>query len=428
MKQRSLLREVSIDGPALHTGNASRLTLKPAPENHGVVIRRVDLHEKPEFTPHISQVGDLVRNTTLKSGHAQIHTVENVMAALHGMGIDNVVIEMDASEPPIMDGSARAYVNMILEGEPVEQEAEREVFSLDKPISVSQGNSSLIALPYDGFKVTCTSADDRGIHTQHLSLDIDPEVFSTQIAAARTFTVFEDIEELIKIGKIKGGSLENAIVLKGDKILSKEPLRFEDELVRHKILDVIGDIFLLGKPLKAHIIAVRPGHALNSELTKKLYERMDELEKGHAKKATESRKIVVETETELDIRRVIEFRGDDELTAVKNCTINEEYFQGHYPGQPIMPGVLQIEAMAQAAGILMLRVTKNEGMTAVFMSIDKVKFRNKVIPGDQLKIDVKLTKIMRGKIGTAEATCSVGDKVASSGELKFMLVDKEAEV
>jgi UDP-3-O-[3-hydroxymyristoyl] N-acetylglucosamine deacetylase/3-hydroxyacyl-[acyl-carrier-protein] dehydratase len=359
--------------------------------------------------------------------------VEHVMAALHGMGIDNVVIEMDANEPPIMDGSARAYVNMILEGEPVEQEAEREVFSLDKPISVSQGNSSLIALPYDGFKVTCTSSDDRGIHTQHLSLDIDPEVFSAQIAAARTFTVFEDIEELIKLGKIKGGSLENAIVLKGDKILSKEPLRFEDELVRHKILDVIGDIFLLGKPLKAHIIAVRPGHALNSQLTKKLHERMDELEKGHAKKASESRKIVVETETELDIRRVIEtlphrypmlmvdrvieFRGD-----------NEEYFQGHYPGQPIMPGVLQIEAMAQAAGILMLRVTKNEGMTAVFMSIDKVKFRNKVIPGDQLKIDVKLTKIMRGKIGTAEATCSVGDKVASSGELKFMLVDKEADV
>jgi UDP-3-O-[3-hydroxymyristoyl] N-acetylglucosamine deacetylase/3-hydroxyacyl-[acyl-carrier-protein] dehydratase len=360
------------------------------------------------------------------------------------MGIDNVEVEMDASEPPIMDGSARAYVNMILEGEPVEQEADREYFVLDKPISVSQGNSSLIALPYDGFKVTCTSSDDRGIHTQHLSIDIDPEVFSTQIAAARTFTVFEDIEELIKLGKIKGGSLENAIVLKGDKILSKEPLRFEDELVRHKILDVIGDIFLLGKPIKAHIIAVRPGHALNSELTKKLFERMEELEKGHAEKVSKRKTLVIETETELEIRRVletlphrypmlmvdrvIEFRGDDELTAIKNCTINEEYFQGHYPGQPIMPGVLQIEAMAQAAGILMLRVTKNEGMTAVFMSIDKVKFRNKVIPGDQLKIDVKLTKIMRGKIGTAVATCTVGDKVASSGELKFMLVDKEAEI
>ncbi len=444
MKQRSLLREVTINGPALHTGDNSKLTLKPAPVNHGVVIRRIDLHEKPEFTPHVSQVGDLVRNTTLNAGHAKVHTVEHVMSALHGMGIDNVEIEMDANEPPIMDGSARAYVNMILEGESVEQEADRAYFELDKPISVSKGNSSLIALPYDGFKVTCTSADDRGIHTQHLSLDIDPEVYSTQVAAARTFTVFEDIEELIKVGNIKGGSLENAIVLKGDKILSKEPLRFEDELVRHKILDVVGDIFLLGKPLKAHIIAVRPGHALNSELTKKLHERMVELEEGHAKKAPEKKTLIIESESELDIRRVLEtlphrypmlmvdrvqeFRGDNELTAIKNCTINEEYFQGHYPGQPIMPGVLQIEAMAQAAGILMLRVTKNEGMTAVFMSIDKVKFRNKVVPGDQVKIDVKLTKIMRGKIGTAEATCSVAGKVVSSGELKFMLIDKEAEV
>lgn len=444
MKQRSLLREVTINGPALHTGDNSKLTLKPAPVNHGVVIRRIDLHEKPEFTPHVSQVGDLVRNTTLNAGHAKVHTVEHVMSALHGMGIDNVEIEMDANEPPIMDGSARAYVNMILEGEPVEQDADRAYFELDKPISVSKGNSSLIALPYDGFKVTCTSSDDRGIHTQHLSLVIDPEVYSTQVAAARTFTVFEDIEELIKVGKIKGGSLENAIVLKGDKILSKEPLRFEDELVRHKILDVVGDIFLLGKPLKAHIIAVRPGHALNSELTKKLHERMVELEEGHAKKAPEKKTLIIESESELDIRRVLEtlphrypmlmvdrvqeFRGDNELTAIKNCTINEEYFQGHYPGQPIMPGVLQIEAMAQAAGILMLRVTKNEGMTAVFMSIDKVKFRNKVVPGDQVKIDVKLTKIMRGKIGTAEATCSVAGKVVSSGELKFMLIDKEAEV
>ncbi|MBT6379473.1 MAG: UDP-3-O-[3-hydroxymyristoyl] N-acetylglucosamine deacetylase, partial [Opitutales bacterium] len=252
MKQRSILREVSISGPALHTGDNSRLTLKPAPINHGVTIRRVDLHEKPEFRPHISQVGDLVRNTTLNVGHMKVHTVEHVMASLHGMGIDNVEIEMDSSEPPIMDGSGRAYVNMILEGEPVEQDADRECFVLDRPISVSKGNSSLIALPYDGFKITCTSADDRGIHTQHLALDIDPEVFSTQIAAARTFTVFEDIEELIKLGKIKGGSLENAIVLKGDKILSKEPLRFEDELVRHKILDVVGDLFLLGKPIKAH--------------------------------------------------------------------------------------------------------------------------------------------------------------------------------
>ncbi len=445
MKQRSLLRDVSIKGASLHTGDKVQLTLKPAPANSGIAIRRVDLHDKPVIRPHVSQVTDLVRATTLSSGHAKVHTVEHVLAALHGMGIDNVEIEMDASEPPIADGSAKAFVNMILEGEPVEQDAEREYFSLDQPVSVSKGNSSLIALPYDGFKISCTSADDRGIHTQHLSIDIDPDVFATQIAAARTFTIYEDIEELLKLGKIKGGSLENAIVLKDDKIMSKEPLRFEDELVRHKILDVIGDVLLLGKPLKAHIVAVRPGHAINAALTAKLVERMEELAKSpKAAGPKKAETAVISEETQLDIRRIIEtlphrypflmvdrvveFRGDNELTAIKNVTINEPFFQGHYPGQPIMPGVLQIEAMAQAAGILMLRAINAEGKTAVFMSVDKVKWRQKVVPGDQLRIEVKLLKIMRGKIGTAAANCYVGDKLASSGELKFMILSEGEDV
>lgn len=444
MKQRSILREVSVKGPSLHTGDKTQLTLKPAPANSGITIRRIDLHDKPVIKPHVSQVTDLVRATTLASGHAKVHTVEHVLAALHGMGIDNVEIEMDASEPPILDGSSKGWVNLILEGEPVEQDADREYFVLDQPISVTKGNSSIIALPYDGFKISCTSADDRGIHTQHLTIDIDPDVFATQIAAARTFTVYEDIEELLKLGKIKGGSLENAIVLKDDKIMSKEPLRFDDELVRHKILDVIGDVLLLGKPLKAHIVAVRPGHAVNAELTTKLAERMAELAEGRKKPAEKPKTAKIEEETQLDIRRVIEtlphrypflmvdrvveFRGEDELTAIKNVTINEPFFQGHYPGQPIMPGVLQVEAMAQASGILMLRKINQEGKTAVFMSVDKVKWRRKVIPGDQLRIDVKLLKIMRNKIGTASATCYVGDEVASSGELKFMILGEGEDV
>jgi len=445
MKQRSILRPVSVKGASLHTGDKVQLTFKPAVANSGITIRRVDLHDKPLLKPHISQVTDLVRATTLASGHAKVHTVEHILAALHGLGIDNLEIEMDASEPPILDGSSRGFVNMILEGEPVEQDADREYFELDQPVSVSKGNSSLIALPYDGFKVSCTSADDRGIHTQHLSIELDPDVFATQIAAARTFTVYEDIEELLKLGKIKGGSLENAIVLKDDKIMSKEPLRFDDELVRHKILDVVGDILLLGKPLKAHIVAVRPGHAVNAELTAKLAERMEALASSKGKRAKKPQKTaLIEEENQLDIRRVIEtlphrypflmidrvveFRGEDELTAIKNVTINEPYFQGHYPGQPIMPGVLQIEAMAQAAGILMLRKIDQEGKTAVFMSVDKVKWRQKVIPGDQLRIEVKLVKIMRGKIGTAQASCYVGDKLASGGELKFMILGEGEDV
>jgi len=442
MKQRTILREVSLSGSALHTGEPVTLALKPAPAGSGITFRRVDLAGRPEVKPRVDQIIDLVRATTIQSGHAKFSTVEHVLSALSGCGIDNVVVEMNASEPPIMDGSAKPFVNLILEGEPVEQEAERAYFLLDQPVSVTRGNSSLIALPADMLRISCTSADDRGIHTQHLSLVIDPDTYITQVAAARTFTIYEDIEELIKLGKIKGGSLDCAIVIKGDKIISKEPLRFQDEFVRHKILDIIGDLALLGLPLKAHIIAVRPGHAINAELTKALSARMEEVRNGAKKKPVARPKQVLATETSLDIRRlldtlphrypfvmidrVIEFIGEDEIVAIKNVTINEPFFAGHFPGNPVMPGVLQLEAMAQAAGVLLLRRGSTEGKVALFMSADKVKFRKAVRPGDQLVINAKLTRMRGNKIATAEVSCSVDGLVASSSELMFTVVDEES--
>jgi|UniRef100_UPI00404A672B UDP-3-O-[3-hydroxymyristoyl] N-acetylglucosamine deacetylase / 3-hydroxyacyl-[acyl-carrier-protein] dehydratase len=438
MKQRTLAREISIQGKALHTGEAVTLTLKPAPADHGIVFRRIDLNGAPELKPLVDQVTDLVRSTTIQNGHAKIHTVEHVLSALSGCGVDNVVIEMNASEPPIMDGSAKPYVNMILEAEPIEQDKEREYFTLDAPISVTRGDSSIIALPCDELKISCTSADNRGIHTQHLSLSIDPDTYITQIAAARTFTIYEDIEELLKRGKIKGGSLDCAVVIKGDKIISKEPLRFKDEFVRHKILDIVGDIVLLGMPLKAHIVATRPGHAINAELTKALFEKLQELKKGRKKKPRPA--TVMATETSLDIRRildtiphrypfvmidrVVEFIGDDELVAIKNVTINEPYFSGHFPSNPVMPGVLQLEAMAQAAGIIMLRRTGQAGRTAFFMSADKVKFRKPVRPGDQIIINAKITKVRGDKLAGAQCNCSVAGQVVSSAELMFAMADE----
>ena len=442
MKQRTILREVSIKGKSLHTGEEVHLTLKPAPENTGVIFRRIDLFGKPELKPLIDLVDDLVRSTTIADGHAKVHTIEHVLSALSGCGVDNVVIEMDASEPPILDGSAKHFVNLIQEAEPVEQDAEREYFTLDEPISVTRGSSSIIALPHDGFRITCTSADDRGIHTQHLSLDIDPETYVAQIAPARTFTIYEDIEELLKLGKIKGGSLDSAIVIKGDKIVSKEPLRFKDEFVRHKMLDIIGDVTLVGMPIKAHIVGVRPGHALNAELSKVLRKKLLEKVKG-AKKKSDSKKapaMVEASETAMDIRRVldilphrypfvmidrvVELVSEDELVALKNVTINEPYFQGHYPGRPVMPGVLQVEAMAQTAGVLLLRkLPVEENKIAFFMSVDKVKFRQAVEPGDSIEIRVKLIKIRGNKIATATGECTVGGKIVSSAELMFMLAD-----
>lgn len=439
MKQRTILREVSINGKSLHTAADVTMTLKPAPVGTGIVFKRVDLYGKPEIKPSIELVDDLVRNTGIAQGHVKLHTIEHVMSALWAMDIDNVFIEMNAAEPPIMDGSAKFFTNLIQKAEPVEQDAEREYFELKEPVSVTDGNRSVIALPYNGLKITCTSADDRGFHTQHLSLDISPEVYQSDIAPARTFTIYEDIEPLLKMGKIQGGSLDSAIVIKGDKILSKEPLRYQDEFVRHKILDIIGDIALLGKHLKAHIVAVRTGHALNAKLTAKIFKQMQGAKKPEEK--TQVKDVKIFTEPTLDIRRIIELlphrypfilvdrvievRGQDELTAIKNVTINEPFFQGHFPGNPVMPGVLQLEAMAQAAGILMLRRVSGKDKLAYFMSADKVKFRRAVKPGDQLQIDVKITQTRGLKFASAEAECKVNGKVASSSTLMFAIVDAD---
>jgi len=445
MKQRTIHHEVSISGKALHTGEEVTLTLKPAPEDHGVVFRRVDLYGKPEIRPVSNLVTDVVRQTTIESGHTKLHTIEHVLSALNGCAIDNVIVELNSSEPPILDGSARDLVNLILQAEPMEQGKEREYFVLEDTVSVTEGNRSIIALPYDGFKITCTSADDRGLHSQHLSIDIDPESYITQIASARTFVVYEDIEPLIKLGKIRGGSLDSAVVLKGNKILTKEPLRFQDEFVRHKILDIIGDLTLLGKPVKAHIVAALPGHKINAKLTEKLFSMIHSPEVGKSKPRPAKKKpspgtVVLPHESELDIQRildtvphrypfvmidrVISFPNDNEIRAIKNVTINEPYFTGHFPGRPVMPGVMQLEAMAQAAGILMLKRTGKQNVIAFFMSADKVKFRKPVEPGDQIEILVKLVKQRGDTLAIAEGRCIVAGSVVSSADLMFSIVEQ----
>ncbi|MBC9867869.1 MAG: bifunctional UDP-3-O-[3-hydroxymyristoyl] N-acetylglucosamine deacetylase/3-hydroxyacyl-ACP dehydratase [Opitutae bacterium] len=444
MKQRSILREVTAKGKAVHTGEEVTLTIKPAPANHGVVFRRVDLYGKPEVKATIENVSALVRSTTISDGYTKVEMIEHLLSVLNGLGIDNILVEVDGNELPVFDGSAQTYLNMVLQAEVIALDEDRKFFVLKEPLSVSEGNRSLVALPYDGFKITCTSSDQKAVHTQHLSIDIDPDVYSTQIAGARTFTIYEEIEPLLRMGKIKGGSLDCAVVIKGDKILSKEPLRFPDEMVRHKILDIIGDIFLLGMPIKAHIVALLPGHALNANLTRTIHRKMMDESSPQRKKPTTppDRQIVPGDQTELDVRqllnllphrypflmvdRVVKIDADNtELRAIKNITINEPYFSGHYPGRPIMPGVLQIEAMAQAAGILMLIRCGGEGKVPLFINCDKVKLRKVVTPGDQLLIEALITKIRANKIGTARATCKVDGKLVSSAQLMFTLVAED---
>jgi UDP-3-O-[3-hydroxymyristoyl] N-acetylglucosamine deacetylase/3-hydroxyacyl-[acyl-carrier-protein] dehydratase len=444
MKQQTIEREVSLKGKSLHTGQEVTLTLHPGAPGTGIVFRRADLFGKPEIRPVSDMVTEVERKTTVSSEHIKLHTIEHILSALSGMGIDNCVVELDASEPPIVDGSSRPFTTLVRQAGVITQEGTREIFALTSPITINEGSRSIVALPHDGLRITCTSADDRGIHTQHLTIDIDPESYEAQIAPARTFTVYEDIEELLKKGLIQGGSLDSAIVLKGDKIISKEPLRFKEELVRHKILDIIGDISLAGVAIKAHIIAVRPGHALNARLAAAIRRQWLDAKSGttRAPKPQVS-KVQAPVGNDLNIRQILNalphrypfvmvdrvLRLDEEsIVAIKNVTINEPYFQGHFPGMPVMPGVLQVEAMAQVAGLIMLRKAQGDATPKVvyFMSADKVKFRKAVTPGDTLEIRAKLTKV-RGKIACAECECLVAGEAVSSADLMFTVADSTAE-
>lgn len=436
MKQRTIQKEVSIRGKALHTGKDVTLVLKPAPVDTGIVFRRVDLYGKPELRPLVDLVlgSEMQRQTTVEQNHIKLHTIEHINSALNGMGVDNCYVEMNESEPPILDGSARPYVLLIQEAGIVEQDKDRKYFELKEPVSIVDGNRSIIALPHDGLRITCTSADDRGVHTQHLTIDVSPEIYEAMLSPARTFTIYEDIEPLLKAGLIQGGSLDSAVIIRGDKIISKEPLRFKDEFVRHKIMDLIGDIVLIGAPIKAHIIAVRTGHALNAKLSAKIREQM-----LAPKKKVEPAKVVVAPDAEqLDIRQILNLvphrypfalvdrvlnidHEAQEITAVKNVTINEPFFQGHFPGNPVMPGVLQLEAMAQVSGLLLLSKASIEGNVCFFMSADKVKFRKPVMPGDQVVISAKITKNRGNKIVAASAECRVGEEVVSSADVMFTL-------
>ncbi len=423
----------------------------PAPPNSGICFRRVDLEGEPEIEARVDFVGDTARSTTLARGNARVHTVEHVLASFLGCGVDNAIVELDAGEPPIGDGSALPYVQLIAEAGLQPQSEGRQTYQVTDPIELVVGDTTIVALPHDRLKITCTNADRTGRYTQVHSLEITPETWATELAPARTFCFFEEIETLVKSGLIRGGSLENAVVIREDAVLTTEPLRFPDEFVRHKILDILGDLALTGRALQAHVVAVRPNHRANCELARRIVEQMRRREtllhsfapppakpvaaraaaNGETGGAAQAdavdlnvdyvMKLLPHRYPFLMVDRVTQVEGN-RIRALKNVTINEPYFAGHFPGHPIMPGVLQLEAIAQVAGILMLRQAENVGKLAYFMSAESVKWRRPVRPGDQLQIDVELTK-SRGKIGRARGVCTVGGETVSEAEVTFMLTD-----
>src|SRR2546423_6583973 len=433
--QHTLAKSAGFSGTSLHTGEKVTLKLQPAPVDHGIKFKRKDLADEPAIDANIANLKTVERATTIGEGAVRVHTVEHVLSALSAMGVDNAIIEMTANEPPIGDGSAAPYVEVIKKAGTAAQERPRRFFDGREPIHVeSKSGSLLVLLPDDKFRVSCTQAGPNNRFTQYFSTEITPAIFENEIAPARTFVFYEDVQTLMDKNLIKGGSLENAIVVRGDAVLSKEPLRFPDEFVRHKILDIIGDLALIGTRIRGHIIAVKPGHAVNADLAR-------EIVKQHAKIAALSvPRTFPPGEGGLDINQVMEilphrfpflmvdrilgFEGETKCTGMKAVSVNEPFFAGHFPGHPVMPGVLQIEAMAQVASILLMKLAKSASRIGYFMSADEVKFRKPVFPGDTLFIHAELIKARSNRLAKARCSCVVNDAVVSEGDLMFTFLDK----
>ena len=433
--QHTLAGQATLEGTSLHTGQKVTLTLKPAPEGHGFKFRRIDLPDQPFINADVDKVQTVERATTLAEGSVKVHTVEHVISALTGMGVDNALIEMDANEPPIGDGSSRPFVEMIRKVGLLAQSLPRKVWEIREPIHLETGDGTIITIvPCKTFKVSVTNVGPEGRFTQYFSSEVNPATYEQEICAARTFVYYEDVKPLLEKGLIKGGSLESAVVIRGNEIMSKEAMRFSNEFARHKALDLIGDLMLSGVRILGHVIAVKPGHGPNTQMAAKLkaeYARMRLMVPAAVKipdgesvlDINEVLKILPHRYPFLMVDRIVDCLGDNKCIAIKNITINEPYFAGHFPGHPIMPGVLQLEAMAQVSSVLMLRKPENSGKIGYFMCADSVKWRRPVFPGDTLFIESEIVKI-RGSIGQTRCRCLVNGVVVSEAELKFALMDR----
>ena len=364
--QRTVGSPASLAGTSLHTGQPVTLTLKPAPADFGIKFRRVDIPDQPFINADVEKVQTVERATSLAEGSVKVHTVEHILSALTGMGIDNAVIEMDANEPPIGDGSSAPYVELIKSAGIVELEVPRRYLEVREAVTIeTKGGSILTILPSKEFRVSVTCVGPENRITQYFDAVITPETYEKELAPARTFTFYEDIKPLLEKGLIKGGSLENAVVIRGEELMSKEPMRFINEFARHKAMDLIGDLSLCGKPILGHVIAIKPGHGPNTELTAKLkkeHRRNQQMAPNPVNvpygdavlDINEVMNLLPHRYPFLMVDRIIGFEGETKCRGLKNLTMNELFFQGHFPGHPVMPGVLQLEAMAQVASIVML--------------------------------------------------------------------------
>jgi len=460
-KQRTVRTEISLSGIGLHTGNTCTMTFKPAPPDHGISFVRTDIGGQPSVIADIDHVVDISRGTTLQQGDARVHTVEHVLAAFAGLQIDNCIVELDANEPPVGDGSCKPFVDKLLEAGIENQDTDKLYLEIDTPMSYSEPERGvdLVVTPSDDLRITfMIDYRSPALGTQYTTLQSLESEFVDEFAPARTFCFLSEVEQLKKAGLIRGGSLDNAIIIydsdqgqvevdrirralniNGDAFVGKTgiindiPLRFHNEPVRHKTLDLLGDLFLIGAPIKGHILAARSGHKANVELARRMRElyKKKRIAGRYPSKAKEAffdingiLEIMPHRYPFLLIDRVLDLIPDKRVVAIKNVTINEPFFQGHFPGHPIMPGVLILEAMAQAGGILLLNAIPDPKTKVVyFMSIDNAKFRKPVLPGDQLRFELEMQAFRRN---TCKMTgqAFVDDTVVASADLMAMVMDR----
>ncbi len=424
-KQWTIANPVELEGIGLHTGKPVFLKLKPLSESSGIVFRRTDLPGQPTIKACLENVVATNRGTVLKQNDAQVHTVEHVLAAVSGMGIDNIEIELSSEEPPACDGSSAVFVDLIEQVGMVEQSEPRQFIQAKNSFWYRDGEKFMAYLPSDKFEISFSLDYNNGLlEPQSARVEIDQNNFRARIGRARTFGFEYEFEMLAAHNLARGGSLDNAIIVGNDgKIQNPGGLRDPQEFVLHKILDFIGDFSLLGKRIRGHFIAERTGHSFNVKFARMLKEKADSQNRKDANMMyiEDIKSILPHRYPFLLVDRILSIVPGESIVGIKNVTANEEFFNGHFPGKPVMPGVLIVEAMAQVAGVLFLSQPENKGKVPFFCGIDKIRFRRPVVPGDRLEFSIKVLKV-RGNTGKVEAEAKVDGELVTSGELMFQLV------